>query len=248
MPDWSRRDGDRCPERSPTGDWGKKVQGETMRMHHSLILGLFSSFLRAPPSCLFFVCVLECDRVCMGEKEGALAPESALWGDHSCTLPAANWSLSSCPIHLHFLPITEHYLCSQLGMGLNPFWLSWCYSLQILKWRQGGACRGEETDGKVYGKRSGGTSCREKKVRNFPASLSSRKHSVHGDVIGRRTNMDAINYWRYNSGPCLQTLPSYWSKCSCCTRRYWPVQTIFPHHRWFSVRSLTGNSASWGRC
>lgn len=65
------------------------------------------------------------------KREGALAPESALRGDHSCTLPAANWSLSSCPIHLHFLPITEHYLCSQLGMGLNPFWLSWCYSLQI---------------------------------------------------------------------------------------------------------------------
>lgn len=85
---------------------------------------------RGVPACVY-VCLRASLLARAARREGALAPESALRGDHSCTLPAANWSLSSCPIHLHFLPITEHYLCSQLGMGLNPFWLSWCYSLQI---------------------------------------------------------------------------------------------------------------------
>ena len=50
----------------------------------------------------------------------------------------------------HFLPITEHYLCSQLGMGLNPFWLSWCYSLQISDGDGEGSVRGKRQEGKVY--------------------------------------------------------------------------------------------------
>lgn len=104
------------------------------------------------------VCVCVCLRASLlaraGRREGALAPESALRGDHSCTLPAANWSLSSCPIHLHFLPITEHYLCSQLGMGLNPFWLSWCYSLQISN---------EDGEGRVPEKRGEKTQNKKKK-------------------------------------------------------------------------------------
>lgn len=36
-------------------------------------------------------------------------------------------------------------------MGLNPFWLSWCYSLQISK-GDGRGVWGEEKGGKVYGK------------------------------------------------------------------------------------------------
>lgn len=122
----------------------------------------------------------------VSEKEGALAPESALWGDHSCTLPAANWSLSSCPIHLHFLPITEHYLCSQLGMGLNPFWLSWCYSLQISNGDGEGNARGKRKGGKVQGKGSGGKSHSENKLWNFPSSLTSRKQSMNNDITRRR--------------------------------------------------------------
>lgn len=64
----------------------------------------------------------------------------------------------------------------------------------------GGGGRGEqEAEGKVYGKRSGG-----------PQVVKAKSEtSAHGDVTGCRANMDAINYWRYNSGPCLQTLPSY---------------------------------------
>lgn len=230
---------------------GEKVQGEMMRMHHSLFLGSFSSFFEPHLHICFwvYVCVgvWSCVCACMSEKEGALAPESALWGDHSCTLPAANWSLSSCPIHLHFLPITEHYLCSQLGMGLNPFWLSWCYSLQISNGDGEGRVAGKKRRERCLGKGVEGTSCCENKVRNFPSSLSNRKYSVHDDVIGRRTNMDAINYWRYNSGPCLQTLPSNWLGCSCRCR-YWRVQTIFAHHWWFYVRCRVGSSTSWGRC
>lgn len=146
--------------------------------------------------------VWTCVRACMSEKEGALAPESALWGDHSCTLPAANWSLSSCPIHLHFLPITEHYLCSQLGMGLNPFWLSWCYSLQIsngdgeghVGWG-GRTKRGE----RCTRKRAGGPSCCKNKVQNFPSALHQQE--ALRDLI-RSPKMDVINYWRFNSIQC----------------------------------------------
>lgn len=140
----------------------EKGSGWKMRTHHFLFLGSFSSFLLNPTFMSVCVCVYvcvgawSCVRACMSEKEGALAPESALWGDHSCTLPAANWSLSSCPIHLHFLPITEHYLCSQLGMGLNPFWLSWCYSLQISNGDGEGRAGGMKRRGKVYGSRSRG--------------------------------------------------------------------------------------------
>ena len=50
---------------------------------------------------------------------------------HSCNCWWANCSLSLSPIHLHFLPITENYLCSQLDMRVNPFWLSWQYCEQI---------------------------------------------------------------------------------------------------------------------
>ncbi len=69
--------------------------------------------------------------------------------DHSCKRGGANWSLSCCPIHLHFLPITEHYLCSQLDMGVNPFWLScWC-SLQISTGRAGERVRAKNKLGKL---------------------------------------------------------------------------------------------------
>lgn len=126
------------------------------------VIQLISSQPR-PPACVSVcvrVCVwvspslLACLRERVRKREGALAPESALRGDHSCTLPAANWSLSSCPIHLHFLPITEHYLCSQLGMGLNPFWLSWCYSLQISN--EDGEGRVREGEKKNKKKKKGG--------------------------------------------------------------------------------------------
>lgn len=153
------------------------------------LLGSFGYFLQTPP-CLFVcvcVCVVvwTCVRACMSEKEGALAPESALWGDHSCTLPAANWSLSSCPIHLHFLPITEHYLCSQLGMGLNPFWLSWCYSLQI-----------SNGDGEGHVWAAGWGVVWQNKVQNFPSS------PVKQEALIGRPKMEAINYWGYNSIQC----------------------------------------------
>lgn len=128
---------------------------------------------------------LVCLRVCVSVracvharvrgKEGALAPESALWGDHSCTLPAANWSLSSCPIHLHFLPITEHYLCSQLGMGLNPFWLSWCYSLQISNGDREEGVRGGQKGGKGGGEGEG-----EAKVIEKTNSETSHHPSLAG--------------------------------------------------------------------
>lgn len=170
------------------------------------------------------VCTCACLREKDRKKEGALAPESALWGDHSCTLPAANWSLSSCPIHLHFLPITEHYLCSQLGMGLNPFWLSWCYSLQISNGGVGGwmGSRGEKSQ--------------EKNSKNFPSSFTGRKQSISNDITPRRVQkMEGINYRRYNSSPCLQTLQPHWLGHSCCTHHYWLVKTIFSHHQWFYV-------------
>lgn len=171
---WSRRDGERYPRPQ------LKTEGERFRVKdEDTSLPLFGvvQLIFAKPHlhvCLcvcVYVCVgaWSCVRACMSEKEGALAPESALWGDHSCTLPAANWSLSSCPIHLHFLPITEHYLCSQLGMGLNPFWLSWCYSLQISNGDGEGRAGGDETEGKgVREKGAGGTSCCEDKVQKLP--------------------------------------------------------------------------------
>lgn len=117
----------------------------------------------------------------MRKREGALAPESALRGDHSCTLPAANWSLSSCPIHLHFLPITEHYLCSQLGMGLNPFWLSWCYSLQISNEEGEGRVREQKTknkkkEGKVDRKEAAERNSGEKKL---PITPHTHTHTLH---------------------------------------------------------------------
>lgn len=189
---------------------------------------------------LAFLCVFMRVNVCacvharVREKEGALAPESALWGDHSCTLPAANWSLSSCPIHLHFLPITEHYLCSQLGMGLNPFWLSWCYSLQISN--GGGGWRREERrkGGGKGGGEGGHKSHSKNKLWNFPSSLTGRKQSINNDITRRREEkMEEINYWHYNSSPCLQTLQPHWLGCSCCTHHYWLVKTIFSHHHRF---------------
>lgn len=188
----------------------------------------------------FFFFLLACVHALL-QKERALAPESALWGDHSCTLPAANWSLSSCPIHLHFLPITEHYLCSQLGMGLNPFWLSWCYSLQIYKWRKGK--RGSGGRGKTGWSKSQS----KNKLWNFPSSLIGTKQSINNDItriresrgrwVGRGVGgeMEEINYWRYNSSPCLQTLQPHWLGRSCCTHHYWLVKTIFSHHRCFYV-------------
>lgn len=183
---------------------------------------------------------------CVSEKEGALAPESALWGDHSCTLPAANWSLSSCPIHLHFLPITEHYLCSQLGMGLNPFWLSWCYSLQISNGDGEGRVKEKKKEGKVQRKGNRGKS-QHKKLWNFPSSLTSRKWSISNDITRvREEKMEEINYWHYNSSPCLQTLQSHWLGRSCCTHHYWLVKTIFSHHQWFYVCGHTDNTRSGG--
>lgn len=179
---------------------------------------------------------------CVSEKEGALAPESALRGDHSCTLPAANWSLSSCPIHLHFLPITEHYLCSQLGMGLNPFWLSWCYSLQISNGDGEGRVKEKKKEGKVQRKGNGGKS-QHKKLWNFPSSLMSRMWSISNDITRvREEKMEEINYWHYNSSPCLQTLQAHWLGRSCCTRHYWLVKTIFSHHQWFYVCGHTDNT------
>lgn len=148
MLDWGWTDGDRYLECCLTESWERRFW---VRWWGGIILssqGHPANFCKPRPhACMWCTSV----HARVSEKEGALAPESALWGDHSCTLPAANWSLSSCPIHLHFLPITEHYLCSQLGMGLNPFWLSWCYSLQIFKWRWGGECEGEEKRGKGAG-------------------------------------------------------------------------------------------------
>lgn len=41
-------------------------------------------------------------------------------------------------------------------MGLNPFWLSWCYSLQISNGDGEGHAGGTKRRGKVYGKRSRG--------------------------------------------------------------------------------------------
>ena len=200
------------------------------------------------------VCVCVCVSVCtcvharVREKEGALAPESALWGDHSCTLPAANWSLSSCPIHLHFLPITEHYLCSQLGMGLNPFWLSWCYSLQISNGDGEGCESGGGGGDRERGRKGGGAKVIAKnKFWNFPSSLTGRKQSINNDITRRREEkMEEINYWRYNSSPCLQTLQPHWLGCSCCTHCYWLVKTIFSHHQWFCVRGHTDNNALRG--
>lgn len=179
---WRWTDGDRYLECCLTESWEKRFW---VRWWGSIILssqGHQANFCKPHPHvCMFAhvhaharVCVCMCVSVCacvharVREKEGALAPESALWGDHSCTLPAANWSLSSCPIHLHFLPITEHYLCSQLGMGLNPFWLSWCYSLQISN-GEGGV--GGRKEGKVEGMGRGGGKSHSKNKLKLPIIL-----------------------------------------------------------------------------
>lgn len=69
--------------------------------------------------------------VCLGSLKGAETQEMDPDWVHSCNCWWANCSLSLSPIHLHFLPITENYLCSQLDMRVNPFWLSWQYCEQI---------------------------------------------------------------------------------------------------------------------
>lgn len=68
---------------------------------------------------------------CLGSLKGAETQEMDPDWVHSCNCWWANCSLSLSPIHLHFLPITENYLCSQLDMRVNPFWLSWQYCEQI---------------------------------------------------------------------------------------------------------------------
>lgn len=155
-----------------------------------------------------------CVRMCVcereSEEEGALAPESALWGDHSCTLPAANWSLSSCPIHLHFLPITEHYLCSQLGMGLNPFWLSWCYSLQI---SNGGRVGWWVVYLDVVGEVGGAKVAAKNKLRNFPSSLTGKKQSINNDITWRGKGVGRKKWKGSIIGVIIQVLV-----CKRCSR------------------------------
>lgn len=53
-------------------------------------------------------------------------------------------------------------------MGLNPFWLSWCYSLQISNGDgEGGVSRGGERKGKVE-KKGGGKSHSKKQILKLP--------------------------------------------------------------------------------
>lgn len=215
------------------------------------LCGIRQIFLQDLPKCLgvckcvgvffLFLCSPACVHALL-QKERALAPESALWGDHSCTLPAANWSLSSCPIHLHFLPITEHYLCSQLGMGLNPFWLSWCYSLEIYKWRK--RWRGVFGWGgvRVWGvhggwEKTGWSRSRSKnKLWNFPSSLIATKESINNDI----TCVEGGDLKRSIIGVIIQVLVC--KRCSLidwavlvALNHYWLVKTIFSHHQCFYV-------------
>ena len=63
---------------------------------------------------------------------------------------------------------------------------------------------------------------------------------------GEKGKMEEINYWRYNSSPCLQTLQPHWLGRSCCTHHYWLVKTIFSHHQWFCIGGHTDNNALRG--
>lgn len=94
----------------------KEIKWKTREM-----MGRYSNFSGRGVLCFF----------CVGSLKGAETQEMDPDWVHSCNCWWANCSLSLSPIHLHFLPITENYLCSQLDMRVNPFWLSWQYCEQI---------------------------------------------------------------------------------------------------------------------
>lgn len=148
--------------------------------------------------------------------------------DRSCKRGGANWSLSCCPIHLHFLPITENYLCSRLDMGVNPFWLScWC-SLQISTGGAGERVRVKNKLGKLL-------------------IIVHRKKSIGNDITGgkeKNSGRWGINYWCYNSSSCLQTLQHHWFSCFHSACHYWLVKTIFSSQRWIQMCSQSTGGVS----
>lgn len=96
-------------------------------------------------------------------------------------------------------------------------------------------------------RRGGGKSHSKNKLWNFPSSLTGRKQSINNDITRRREEkMEGINYWHYNSSPCLQTLQPHWLACSCCTHHYWLVKTIFSHHRQFYFCGHADNTLRGG--
>lgn len=101
--------------------WQVSLYGEEIKWKTREMMGRSSNFWGGGVLCLF----------CLGSLKGAETQEMDPDWVHSCNCWWANCSLSLSPIHLHFLPITENYLCSQLDMRVNPFWLSWQYCEQI---------------------------------------------------------------------------------------------------------------------
>ncbi len=89
------------------------------------------------------------------------------------------------PFIFIFLPITEHYLCSRLDMGVNPFWLScWC-SLQISTGGAGERVRAKNKLGKLL-------------------IIVHRKESIGNDITGGKEK---------NSGEVGNQLLVLYSSC-----------------------------------